>query len=254
MKLAATVAQVLPDRAFSRLIAVANRRFEPEMVPIVAACDPDGTAVDVGSWYGPWSHWLARRVQRVTAFEPNPAVAAVLRASAAPNVDVHQVAISDQPGELQLRVSGTGRGEEGRSAIKVDDLDGTEIVVEARTLDSYGLDRVRLVKIDVEGYELPAVRGALELIRRWHPILVIELETRFGDVAPVFELLDAEGYRPRALVDATWQDVDVARLTALQEQRLPVTGGYLSAVAKKGGGYVNNITFAHPASTWVPWS
>ncbi|RME94536.1 MAG: FkbM family methyltransferase, partial [Bacteroidetes bacterium] len=37
------------------------------------------------------------------------------------------------------------------------------------------LDRVDVIKMDIEGAELPALRGSLELIRRFRPELIIEL-------------------------------------------------------------------------------
>jgi hypothetical protein len=36
------------------------------------------------------------------------------------------------------------------------------------------LPTVRLVKIDVEGHELPALRGMRRLLQRDHPVLIVE--------------------------------------------------------------------------------
>src|SRR5207248_1056429 len=42
--------------------------------------------------------------------------------------------------------------------------------------DVYDLDRLRLIKIDVEGMELEVVRGAEQTIRRLRPVLYVENE------------------------------------------------------------------------------
>ncbi|HEX5328166.1 MAG TPA: FkbM family methyltransferase [Acetobacteraceae bacterium] len=65
--------------------------------------------------------------------------------------------------------------------------------VRALTLDSLGLSRVDLLKIDVEGMELDVLDGARELIGAQHPIMIIEQakidRDRLGAV------LDGWGYR-----------------------------------------------------------
>ena len=49
MTILSRAAGLLPDRVFCAAIAVAHRRFEPEMRDVIRACDPNGTAVDVGA-------------------------------------------------------------------------------------------------------------------------------------------------------------------------------------------------------------
>jgi FkbM family methyltransferase len=253
MNVAATASGMLPDRAFCTAIAMAHRRFEPEMVPIISACDPDGLAVDVGAWFAPWTYWLSRRVDSVVSFEPNPTVAGTIRSWVSDNVEVRQLAVSDRPGTLQLAITGERRAEEGRSYIDLTATAENRIDVEATTLDAQGLDRVRLLKIDVEGHELAALRGGLGLVQRWHPVLVVEVEARFGEVGPVFDLLSSLGYRARVLVDRRWERTGPDELANLQRRHPPATGGYLSTAIRRGKGYVNNVVFAHPESTWVPW-
>lgn len=70
--------------------------------------------------------------------------------------------------------------------------------VSQTTLDSYGFDEVDFVKIDVEGYELFVLQGALQTIQQNRPVLQLEIVDsqcrKFNysrsDIADVFDTLD----------------------------------------------------------------
>ena len=60
-------------------------------------------------------------------------------------------------------------------------------------LDEFGLPRVDLIKLDVEGMELEALEGASRMIDRSHPIMLIEkIKT---DAGKLRQWLEARGYR-----------------------------------------------------------
>ena len=60
------------------------------------------------------------------------------------------------------------------------------------TLDEFGLPRVDLIKIDVEGMELEALEGGAKMIERSRPIMLIEkIKT---DGAQLHQWLQARGY------------------------------------------------------------
>lgn len=249
------IAALLPDGVFAKSIAVVHPRVEPEMRRVVAACPRGGVAVDVGAWYGPWTRQMSRRVDKVVAFEANPKVATVLRRTAPANVVVHQVAVSDRDeAAVELSVSG-GRGREGRSSVEPHLGVGAErITVPTRRLDSYGLEGVRLIKVDVEGHELPALRGARSLLERDHPVLVVELDVRHDNVAPVIEFLTELGYRSSILSRRGWVETGSEELVDRQQAALASghRGGYVATALRGWDGYVNNVLFVHAASGWHP--
>jgi FkbM family methyltransferase len=59
-------------------------------------------------------------------------------------------------------------------------------------LDEFGLPRVDLIKIDVEGMELEALEGASEMIDRSHPIMLIEKIK--ADAGKLRQWLESRGY------------------------------------------------------------
>ena len=73
---------------------------------------------------------------------------------------------------------------------------GTPMTVPRVTVDSLDLSDVRFVKVDVEGHELPALRGAEQTVRRDRPLLLVEVEERIQPIEPVLALLGGWGYRP----------------------------------------------------------
>ena len=79
---------------------------------------------------------------------------------------------------------------------------GTGDVI-VRNLDSLDIPGpIGLLKVDVEGGELPALRGAETLIQEWHPDIMVEAGTR----AAFWHLADAlmsYGYSPRGRFAAT---------------------------------------------------
>lgn len=249
------IAGRVPDALFARAIALVHSRVEPEIRRVVASCPTDGTALDVGAWYGPWTRRLSRRVSTVVAFEANPKVAATLRRTAPSNAIVHTVAVSDRDGKtLELAVSG-GRGREGRSSVEPHLSSGAErISVATSRLDSFDLKRVRLIKVDVEGHELAALHGARSLLERDHPVLVVELDVRHGNVDTVMELLESLGYRASVLSDRRWVEVGSKELVARQQTMLAAghRSGYLASALRGSDEYVNNVVFVHPSSGWKP--
>jgi hypothetical protein len=67
------------------------------------------------------------------------------------------------------------------------------MLVPAISVDSIGLPRLDLMKIDVEGMEMEVLEGASQTVGRFHPILVVEnIKT---DKEALTRYLDSFGYR-----------------------------------------------------------
>lgn len=130
-------------------------------------------AVDIGANIGLWSRVMAVCFDRVTAFEPSAECHEAFwlnvrqRGSFDGRVKLEAYGLSNEPGTIKLntRLRSTG-------FTRVDPEGNAE--VEVRTLDSFQLADVDLIKIDVEGWEHNVVKGGIETIRRCKPVLIVE--------------------------------------------------------------------------------
>ncbi|MCD4527411.1 FkbM family methyltransferase [Nocardioides sp. cx-173] len=212
--------RILSPKVAMRLRAEKNRRdlfglHAPARV-LADLVPRDQVAVDAGANAGLYTYWIATSASHVHAFEPQPAIFDRLKASAPSNVTAHRVALSDTPGTATLHVPETGNGEASLHALGGGRLT-TEVTVELRTLDSYNLDDIGFLKVDVEGHEEELLRGAAETIRRHQPVLFMEIEERHnpGGIERIVKQLSGWGYRRIAYMQAgrilPFDSFDIAR-------------------------------------------
>lgn len=149
----------------------------------------DGDVViDIGANIGWYSLLCARladaRDVSIIAFEPDPLNHELLRSNVQRNravVACEPLALADVNGAATLHQhSHSNRGR--HSLLPINAVGSTEI--ETRRLDDYWSaqmfgDRVpRLIKIDIEGFELMALRGATKTLARC-PLLIIEFSPSY---------------------------------------------------------------------------
>lgn len=149
---------------------VSNGRYRYQGKKIDAAlrwCKSKRAAIDCGGHIGTWSHCLATQFEVVHAFEPISEHRECFRQNVvAVNVLLHECALGDRETSVSMH---TSVGSSGDSWI---DGDGD---IEMRTIDSmFGLTHVDFIKLDCEGYELFALRGAEETLNRCRPCICVE--------------------------------------------------------------------------------
>jgi FkbM family methyltransferase len=236
----------LSQRAFPRatLAALANRTgiIEPEVALLPLLAKTKGFAVDIGANKGVYLYHLARHYQRVAAFEPLPEMASYLERAKPKNCDVYPVALSRSQGEAELQLPrgfnelGTLELESHQQWTESDIVDTHH--VKTMPLDAYAFDTVSLLKVDVEGHEIPVLEGARTTIDRDRPTIIIEVEERHrpGAVASVRAWCEALGYDGYFLDGVTVRPIaqfDVSRDQSLSSLTDSV----------KVGRYLNNFLF-----------
>jgi FkbM family methyltransferase len=156
---------------------------------------------DVGAnagYYTLLASRLCGAAGRVIAMEPLPRnldfLQQHLRLNRSSNVTVLDVALAEAPGSARFRAS-VGSAEGSLAA------DG-DIEVRVTTIDAIVQDCIapppRLIKMDIEGGELAALRGAREVLRKHRPVLL--LATHGPEIhGACLKLLHELGYAVTAL-------------------------------------------------------
>lgn len=178
--------------------------FEPaELAFANTMAAQGGWVFDVGGNVGVFSVSVAQFVApgaRVVAFEPLPGNVARLREnlqrSRLDNVDIAQVAAASAPGETDF-LAADDSAYSGLVASVEQGRHGRVVRVPLATIDSIweskGRPGVCFIKLDIEGGELEALRGAAALLQACHPVLMVEAATA-GHVASLEQLLGPAGY------------------------------------------------------------
>ncbi len=161
---------MLPDSVLSHAQALDHYwHGEHELRLISKLCDPTRVALDVGANIGTYTYFLRKHAQHVHAFEPNARLAHRL-AVLFPDVTIHNEACSDHCGSGFLDIPTTGN----REAHELGSLSESGAAVRIVTIDSLGLENVGFLKVDVERHERPVLRGALNTIERFRPVILTE--------------------------------------------------------------------------------
>jgi len=119
----------------------------------------------------------------VYGFEPDEknytGVAKNIALNSFKNLEVFKVAVSDKHETVKLYcVEPHNRGM-NRILQQTDDAGLDYTIMETTTLDDIvemnKIDRLNLIKIDIEGYEMHALRGARQVLKRFKPVLFVEV-------------------------------------------------------------------------------
>ena len=188
--------------------------YEREVVTFLKrTIRPSMTVIDVGANIGYLSAIAAQLVGvggEVHAFEPNPGCYACLVGNLRPfsHAHAHQMAISENEGKQRLHLSWNSSEDGWASVLEGTLLEGPArehrtLEVTATSIDGFvsrsDIRRVDLIKIDIEGNELHALRGGRQTIDRYHPAIIAELNeallARDGvKPADVVQFLTDQGY------------------------------------------------------------
>lgn len=179
-----------PGNEICRSIFVTGRYEPNEFSWLDRVLKPGMTFLDVGANLGLYTIFAARRVAetgRVIAIEPSSREMERLRKhveqNLLSNVSLLPVALSDCSAEAVLLVAAASHAghntlgsfgyntqlehREKVRAVRLDDL-----------MESAKLERVDVIKMDIEGAELAALRGGALTLAKYRPILLMELSDR----------------------------------------------------------------------------
>ena len=203
--------RMYPGNEICRSIFVTGLYEPNEFFWLSHTLKPGMSFVDVGANLGLYTLFAARRVSdsgRVIAIEPSSREMQVLRRNvelnSLENVSLLNVAVSDHAGDVELLIASADHA--GHNTLGAFGYD-TELANRERVglnrlddvLESASVKRVDVIKMDIEGAELAALRGSSATLERDRPCLLLELSDRAlnhqnATSAEVLTLLDGHGY------------------------------------------------------------
>jgi FkbM family methyltransferase len=203
-----------------------KKTWEPHIINFLERnLKKEDILIDVGSNYG-WHVINAHKnCKFVYSFEPQMLIYLIQKENIdinkIKNVEIFNLALGNSTEKLNMSTINYEQ-----NGLNIGDLSvghgGEEIIVQK--LDSFDFERVSYIKIDVQGYEKFVILGAQETIKKFKPILIVELENfqlqKFGyDSTELFELIKNYGYYPFLLDYSYPSDHVFVHVTKLEEFR-----------------------------------
>jgi len=211
----------LPDRMLQQLkkihyakaLRAASEGGEPDLRVVRHLARPGSHVIDIGANFGLYTRFLSELVEsngRVFSVEPIPLTYQILTSNLKRlklrNVEPFNLAISDDELDVEMEVPLYASGGENFYEARIVNAATTNsfrtVSVEARPLDAlFGhLRSIDFIKCDVEGHELPCLRGAVSILRKVKPAWLIEIsgnpDQKDSAAREVFDLLADSGYTP----------------------------------------------------------
>jgi FkbM family methyltransferase len=173
------------------LVKTGRTHIESELNNIFAIVDTlpaDAVIVDGGANIGfftvPVAHRTQGRGTKIISFEPQRQLFQALGGSLALNgydhVYLHNCGLGEGPGIAQLPAVNYGEAQDFGTVSLSDETTVEEDewmndrVVDITSIDAMELSRLDFFKLDVEGYEVPALKGALDTIKKYRPWIWVE--------------------------------------------------------------------------------
>lgn len=181
--------------------------------------NPNKIFLDIGAHVGTYALTLAHEFKHTYAFECNPTVFCCLAGNVGlrgltTHISPLPYALGNHNGTSTYHVRSEDGGGNGIKKLSDEDDQCTTLTVEVWTLDSFELDNIGCIKIDVEGFEKEVVLGARETLKRsGYPPIVFESWGAWKGVpesirTELFACLNEIGYDINVLTGA--QDMFVA--------------------------------------------
>jgi FkbM family methyltransferase len=200
--------------------------------------------LDIGANLGEYSYFFQEiiRAKKIIAFEPIPDLFKRLKLLF-PSIEAYKYAVSNQSTKSNLYIPFiASKKYETRAKLDILPENGEthvdKIQVETISLDVLFAEisfKIDFIKIDIEGHELQAIRGAKKLIKRDLPVLMIEIEFRHhpNDFYSVIEEICALGYICTFYDKSLKSMLEISQFSLEKQQNLSLKENY----------YIHNFLF-----------
>lgn len=202
-----------------------NGGGEYQAVPKIAldiAVNDWNCVLDIGAHVGTWSRWFAKRAKQVHSFEPVKSNFNCLQKNLEEfnNCTMYNNAVSNESKYITMwkpnNLSNTGTF----SSVPLPGWE--ELRYNALAIDTLNLAPT-VIKIDIQGGEYPALKGAKETIKKHKPVICWENSRENTDKEDIYDFLTDLGYRGifQYKEDAIWVHSSY-QLTQDQQDKLNI--------------------------------
>ncbi len=170
-----------------------NSIWEPHLLKVLDRnIIPGTTVVDTGCNFGTISIPMARRLGPkgtvysfdISLYMINKFINNIKLNNNLAYINIFNVALSDKCGEEVYfnDVQFTDKEQVNYGDIRINSKDNCSgQMINTRTIDSYALDNVSFIKVDCQGYDLKVLRGAVNTITKYRPVVVFEWESHMAE-------------------------------------------------------------------------
>jgi FkbM family methyltransferase len=162
-----------------------NKIWEPELHEVFEKyITPESVVIEGGCHIGTHTIKLGMMAKKVYAFEPHPCSNNLLNINInlnnLKNVTTFKKGLSDKVGITHFAWSpehnpgGSGLADNPQGIPHWSKPPKNKINVELTTIDFLNLDRLDFIKLDVEGYEELVIKGGINTILKFKPIIIME--------------------------------------------------------------------------------
>ncbi|MBC8755835.1 FkbM family methyltransferase [Kordia sp. YSTF-M3] len=158
--------------------------YEPETIQYIIDNCGTGDVVQAGAYFGDFLPGIAKHISnkaQVWTFEPSSeyyrCAEITMRINNLNNVNLFQVGLGEEKADVQLQIETEDGKRLGGASRIINSKKGKFVPITIETLDSMiPEDRnISVVQLDLEGFEIPALKGAINSIKRCKPILILEI-------------------------------------------------------------------------------
>jgi FkbM family methyltransferase len=156
---------------------------------------------DLGACEGLFAYRIKDVVSKIHLFEPIPRIAAALRKTFENKIldgraVVHECVVGEHEGTVAFHIDpenfgGSSIVETGKSVPSLQ----VRMTTIDRLVEELGIERLDLVKMDIEGAELQALRGAVQTMQRQKPDLLVCTYHRDDDIPTIPLFLEENSYK-----------------------------------------------------------
>jgi FkbM family methyltransferase len=157
---------------------------------------------DIGSNVGLRSVYALSENRPTVLFDPNPEVSKIcqqmIALNAFKNYKIEQSGVSDSEGQLSFYISSSAYMSSFDKEHAAKDKIVAEIKIPVTTLNLYlkanHQFQPKIVKIDVEGFEINVLKGATDMLAHFKPVLLIEILDTSNNRKAILDYLASYNY------------------------------------------------------------